>query len=114
MLTLTLLWNLRRPRLNHPYFCGFWLCFRSGGPRTPRDHRVGAPKDWGEGMTQSAASASGAPVANGESAETGARVSDSSQFISFAIGGDQYGVDIMAVREIKGWSQITQLPRQPD
>jgi purine-binding chemotaxis protein CheW len=36
------------------------------------------------------------------------------QFISFAIGEDQYGVDIMAVREIKGWSQITQLPRQPD
>ena len=24
------------------------------------------------------------------------------QFISFAIGDDQYGVDIMAVREIKG------------
>jgi purine-binding chemotaxis protein CheW len=37
-----------------------------------------------------------------------------SQFISFAIGDDQYGVDIMAVREIKGWSQITPLPRQPD
>ena len=37
-----------------------------------------------------------------------------SQFISFAIGDDQYGVDIMAVREIKGWSQITRLPRQPD
>ena len=38
----------------------------------------------------------------------------SSQFISFAIDNDQYGVDIMAVREIKGWSQITRLPRQPD
>jgi purine-binding chemotaxis protein CheW len=37
-----------------------------------------------------------------------------SHFISFAIGDDQYGVDIMAVREIKGWSQITPLPRQPD
>jgi purine-binding chemotaxis protein CheW len=36
------------------------------------------------------------------------------QFISFAIGDDQYGVDIMAVREIKGWSQITQIPGQPD
>ncbi|MBX9777346.1 MAG: chemotaxis protein CheW [Xanthobacteraceae bacterium] len=36
------------------------------------------------------------------------------QFISFAIGDDQYGVDIMAVREIKGWSQICALPRQPD
>ncbi|MBI3704778.1 MAG: chemotaxis protein CheW [Rhizobiales bacterium] len=37
-----------------------------------------------------------------------------SQFISFAIGDDQYGVDIMAVREIKGWADITHLPRQPE
>jgi len=37
-----------------------------------------------------------------------------SQLISFAIGDDQYGVDIMAVREIKGWTAITHLPRQPD
>ena len=36
------------------------------------------------------------------------------QFISFAIGDDQYGVDIMAVREIKGWSEITHLPNQPE
>ncbi|WP_137044120.1 chemotaxis protein CheW [Pseudolabrys sp. FHR47] len=36
------------------------------------------------------------------------------EFISFAIGDEQYGVDIMAVREIKGWSQITHLPKQPD
>jgi purine-binding chemotaxis protein CheW len=38
----------------------------------------------------------------------------STEFISFAIGDDQYGVDIMAVREIKGWSAITHLPKQPD
>jgi purine-binding chemotaxis protein CheW len=36
------------------------------------------------------------------------------QFVSFAIGSEQYGVDIMAVREIKGWSDITHLPKQPD
>jgi purine-binding chemotaxis protein CheW len=36
------------------------------------------------------------------------------QLISFAIGNDQYGVDIMAVREIKGWTEITHLPKQPD
>jgi purine-binding chemotaxis protein CheW len=36
------------------------------------------------------------------------------QFISFAIGDDQYGVDIMAVREIKGWTEITHLPKQPE
>ena len=36
------------------------------------------------------------------------------QFISFAIGDDQYGVDIMAVREIKGWTDITPLPGQAE
>lgn len=36
------------------------------------------------------------------------------QLISFAIGEDQYGVDIMSVREIKGWSEITPLPRQSE
>src|SRR6266849_6507346 len=27
---------------------------------------------------------------------------------------ERWGVDIMAVREIKGWSEITHLPKQPD
>jgi len=36
------------------------------------------------------------------------------EFISFAIGNNQYGVDIMAVREIKGWSEVSHLPRQPE
>jgi purine-binding chemotaxis protein CheW len=40
--------------------------------------------------------------------------SEHTEFISFAIGDDQYGVDIMAVREIKGWSEITHLPKQPE
>jgi purine-binding chemotaxis protein CheW len=43
-----------------------------------------------------------------------AGTADLTQFISFAIGDEQYGVDIMAVREIKGWSEITHLPKQPD
>src|SRR5437870_13501547 len=42
------------------------------------------------------------------------RAAAPSQLISFAIGDDQYGVDIMAVREIKGWSEITHLPKQPE
>jgi purine-binding chemotaxis protein CheW len=40
--------------------------------------------------------------------------SEMSEFISFAIGDDQYGVNIMAVREIKEWSNVTPLPKQPD
>jgi len=48
------------------------------------------------------------------SAAEGARSATPTQFISFAIGNDQYGVDIMAVREIKGWSEVTHLPKQPE
>jgi purine-binding chemotaxis protein CheW len=43
-----------------------------------------------------------------------AKESISAELISFAIGDEQYGVDIMAVREIKGWSEINHLPGQPD
>ena len=39
---------------------------------------------------------------------------ENTELISFAIGNDQYGVDIMAVREIKGWTDITPLPGQAD
>jgi purine-binding chemotaxis protein CheW len=53
------------------------------------------PNDW-----------NGAGAARGTATQT--------QFISFAIGDDQYGVDIMAVREIKGWADITHLPKQPE
>jgi len=38
----------------------------------------------------------------------------SREFVSFAIGDDQYGIDIMAVREIKEWSNVTRLPKQPE
>jgi purine-binding chemotaxis protein CheW len=46
--------------------------------------------------------------------QEGSSSGKSTEFISFAIGDDQYGVDIMAVREIKGWTAITHLPKQPD
>lgn len=35
------------------------------------------------------------------------------QFISFTIGNEEYGVDIMAIREIKGWTATTELPNSP-
>jgi purine-binding chemotaxis protein CheW len=55
-----------------------------------------------------------ATVAEDTRAEGSANTTKRIEFISFAIGDDQYGVDIMAVREIKGWSDITHLPKQPD
>ncbi len=36
------------------------------------------------------------------------------QFISFKIGDEEYAIDIMAVREIRAWSETTPLPNQPD
>lgn len=35
------------------------------------------------------------------------------QFISFTIGGEEYGVDIIVIREIKGWTATTELPDAP-
>lgn len=35
------------------------------------------------------------------------------QFISFTIGDEEYGVDIIAIREIKGWTPTTALPETP-
>jgi purine-binding chemotaxis protein CheW len=51
---------------------------------------------------------------NGRSIPEGPPGSGRAEFISFSIGDEQYGIDIMAVREIKGWSEITHLPKQPD
>jgi purine-binding chemotaxis protein CheW len=50
----------------------------------------------------------------GESHRGAGSPANLTEFISFAIGDDQYGVDIMAVREIKDWSNVTHLPRQPE
>ncbi len=35
------------------------------------------------------------------------------QFITFTLGAQEYGVDIMLVREIKGWTETTSLPQAP-
>ena len=64
--------------------------------------------------------AAGLPAANSKRSNSTAGASGAAaaagiaEFISFAIGDDQYGVDIMAVREIKEWSNVTHLPKQPD
>jgi len=36
------------------------------------------------------------------------------QYLSFELGGEVYGVDILAVREIKGWEEVRPLPDTPD
>jgi purine-binding chemotaxis protein CheW len=36
------------------------------------------------------------------------------QFLSFSVGAEDYAIDILAVREIKGWTRTTVLPNQPE
>jgi purine-binding chemotaxis protein CheW len=35
------------------------------------------------------------------------------QFITFTVGAEEFGVDIMAVKEIRGWGETTPLPNAP-
>jgi purine-binding chemotaxis protein CheW len=35
------------------------------------------------------------------------------QFITFTLGAEEYGIDIMVVREIKGWTATTMIPNAP-
>ncbi|WP_428248494.1 chemotaxis protein CheW [Ferrovibrio sp.] len=52
--------------------------------------------------------------ATAKGAEAGARSSRTIQLISFTVGSEEYGVDIMAVREIRAWSETTPLPNTPE
>jgi len=36
------------------------------------------------------------------------------ELVSFWVGGQEFGVDIMFVREIRGWTRETELPHAPD
>jgi len=39
---------------------------------------------------------------------------DDRQFTTFTVAAEEYGVDIMAIREIKGWTPTTSLPEAPE
>lgn len=39
---------------------------------------------------------------------------DVKQFLTFTLGEEEYGVDIMKVREVKGWTHVTRLPNAPE
>jgi purine-binding chemotaxis protein CheW len=38
---------------------------------------------------------------------------DGSQFLTFQLGDEVYGVDILRVQEIKGYTTVTKIPNQP-
>ncbi len=37
-----------------------------------------------------------------------------SQYLTFMVAGEEYGVDILRVQEIKGWDRVTRLPQSPE
>lgn len=39
---------------------------------------------------------------------------DEVELLSFRVGENEYSVDIMSVREIRGWTRATSLPHAPD
>lgn len=43
----------------------------------------------------------------------GAPSEETVQFITFTLGAEEYGVDIMQVREIRGWTPATIIPNAP-
>ena len=42
-----------------------------------------------------------------------ADTANTKQFITFTIDAEEYGIDIMVVREIKGWTETTPIPKAP-
>ncbi len=38
----------------------------------------------------------------------------SDQYLTFMLAGEEYGVDILRVQEIKGWDSVTPIPNTPD
>ncbi|MBP2228775.1 purine-binding chemotaxis protein CheW [Azospirillum agricola] len=65
-------------------------------------------------MTATAANAAPRPAGHtaghlDEAAETNQPV----QFVAFKVNGDDFAVDIMAVREIKAWANVSSLPNMP-
>ena len=43
-----------------------------------------------------------------------ARDAAAGEYLSFTLGNEQYGVDILKVQEIRGYDQVTRVPDAPD
>jgi len=41
-------------------------------------------------------------------------VAEHEQYVSFMLGGEEYGADITRVQEIKGWDTVTRVPYTPN
>ena len=52
-------------------------------------------------------------TAGKERSQQSGETTDGSQFLTFQLGGEVYGVDILRVQEIKGYTAVTKIPNQP-
>ena len=41
-------------------------------------------------------------------------ITSGNQYLTFALGKEHYGIDILSVREIRGWDSPTLIPNSPD
>ena len=48
------------------------------------------------------------------SAARGTRPEVANEFLTFILGGEEYGVDILKVQEIRGYDTVTRIPDAPD
>ena len=49
-----------------------------------------------------------------ESEFAGVEGAGTDQYLTFILAGEEYGVDILRVQEIKGWDRATPIPNTPD
>ena len=54
------------------------------------------------------------PAATEESSMDLATQGAADQYLTFILAGEEYGVDILRVQEIKGWDDVTPIPNTPD
>jgi purine-binding chemotaxis protein CheW len=45
--------------------------------------------------------------------QTAVEGEDTQQFLTFKLAGEEYGVGILTVQEIRGWSPVTAIPHSP-
>jgi purine-binding chemotaxis protein CheW len=53
-------------------------------------------------------------VSSAENSTNGNDPAGARQVLTFCLGEESYGVDIMCVREIRGWSPVTRIPHSPE
>jgi purine-binding chemotaxis protein CheW len=48
-----------------------------------------------------------------QTASSAAVAEEAAQYLTVNLGNEEYGVDILAVREIRGWTPVTRIPQAP-